>query len=119
MLLSFAEVQMFVSDLAAAKRFYGDLLGLAAVEQTDRWLIFDVSGTTLIIMAGARPRPYDGEYGSEAGTVLCLLSEDIERDYTELKSKGVRFFSGVNEVPEGKYVAFQDTDGNLLELIQK
>ena len=119
MVLSFGEVQTFVSDLASAKRFYGAVLSLALVEETDRWLIFDVSGTTLILMAGARARPYDGAYGSESGTVLCLLSEDIERDYAELESKGVRFFSAVNEVPQGKYVGFRDPDGNLLELIQK
>ena len=119
MVLSFGEVQTFVSDLAAARRFYSTVLGLTLVEETNRWLIFDVSGTTLIIMAGARPRPYAGDYGSKSGTVLCLLSENIERDYTELESKGVHFFSAINEVPEGKYVGFQDPDGNLLELIQK
>ena len=64
-------------------------------------------------------RAYEGRYGSKTGTVVCLLSENIERDYAALKEQGVRFFSSVNEVPEGKYVGFQDPDGNLLELIQK
>ena len=44
---------------------------------------------------------------------------DIDRDCAALKSQGVRFFSDVNEVPEGRYVGFQDPDGNLLELIQQ
>ena len=117
--LSFAEVQTFVSDIGRARDFYETVLGFKLVKETQKWLIFDVSGTTLIIMAGARPRPHSGDYGSESGTALCLLSDDINRDYAELKEKGVRFFSEVNQVPEGRYVGFQDPDGNLLELIQK
>ena len=119
MKLTFGEVQTFVSDLAAARDFYERVLGLPLTEETEKWLIFDVSGTTLILMAGAEPRPYSGAYGSKSGTVVCLLSEDIDRDYAALGDQGVRFFSPVSEVPEGKYVGFQDPDGNLLELIQK
>ncbi len=119
MKLTFGEVQTFVSDLAAAKDFYERVLGLALTEETEKWLIFDVSGTTLIIMSGAERRPYEGRYGSKTGTVVCLLSEDIDRDYAALQEHGVQFFSSVNEVPEGRYVGFQDPDGNLLELIQK
>lgn len=119
MRLTFAEVQTFVSDLAESKEFYEGVLGLELREETERWLIFDVSGTTLIIMSGAERRPYGGQYGSKTGTVVCLISEDIDRDFATLKRQGVRFFSSVNEVPEGRYVGFQDPDGNLLELIQR
>ena len=119
MRLTFGEVQSFVSDLAVARDFYERVLGLQLAEKTDKWLIFDVSGTALILMSGAERRPYAGPYGSNSGTVVCLLSEDIDRDYATLKEQGVRFFSSVNEVAEGRYVGFQDPDGNLLELIQK
>ena len=119
MRLTFGEVQTFVSDLAAARDFYERVLGLKLTEETDKWLVFDVSGTTLILMSGAQRRPYDGDYGAKSGTALCLLSDDIDRDYAALKRQGVIFFSTVSEVPEGRYVGFQDPDGNLLELIQK
>ena len=117
--LSFGEVQTFVSDLGVARKFYVDILGLKLVQVSDRWLILDISGNEFILMGGARPVAQRGSYGTECATVLCLLSEDIYRDHDALQAKGVRFFSEVNEVPEGKYVAFQDPDGNLLELIQK
>jgi catechol 2,3-dioxygenase-like lactoylglutathione lyase family enzyme len=117
--LTFGEVQSFVSDLGAAKEFYVGTLGLKLVEETDRWMILDISGNRFILMAGGRPLVRKAAYGAECATVLCLMSEDIHRDYDLLSSKGVRFFSEVNKVPEGEYVAFQDPDGNLLELIQK
>ena len=119
MRLTFGEVQTFVCDLAVSKDFYTRVLGLELKEETDKWLILDVSGTTLILMSGAERRSYEGSYGSKSGTVVCLLSEDIDRDYAALQEQGVRFFSSVNEVAEGRYVGFQDPDGNLLELIQK
>jgi catechol 2,3-dioxygenase-like lactoylglutathione lyase family enzyme len=117
--LEFGEIQTFVSNLAAARRFYVDTLGLKLIKETDDWLILNVSGNRFILMAGARPVTRQESYGTECATVLCLLSDDIDRDYEALKAKGIRFFSEVNEVPEGRYVAFQDPDGNLLELIQK
>ena len=43
MKLTFGEVQTFVSDLAAARDFYERVLGLPLAEETDEWLIFDVS----------------------------------------------------------------------------
>jgi len=117
--LSFAEVQTFVSDLGKARDFYERVLGFKLVKETPKWLIFDISGTTLIVMAGASPRSYGDAYGSEAGTVVCLMTDDIDREYEELKAQGVSFFSEINVVSEGRYVGFQDPDGNLLELIQK
>jgi predicted enzyme related to lactoylglutathione lyase len=119
MTLTFGEVQSFVTDLGVAKDFYVNILGLTLVDEAERWLVIDVSGNQFILMSGAEPGPPRKPYGTECGTVLCLLSEDIDRDYRALTAKGVRFFSEVNEVPQGRYVGFQDPDGNLLELIQK
>lgn len=118
MALELAEVQSFVSDLNAAREFYGDLLGLPLKQSSDQWLIFEVSGIDLILMGGAARHPERGEYGQEAATVLVLKSDDIEADYARLSARGVRFFSEVKTVPQGKYVGLQDPDGNLLELIQ-
>jgi glyoxylase I family protein len=120
MKLSFGEVQRFVSKLDKAKDFYANILGLKLVETSEDWLVFDVSGVEFIIMGGAAPGQRKETYGSECSTVLCLKSDHIFQDYERLKEKGVQFFSGINEVTPGKYyVAFQDPEGNLLELIQK
>ncbi|MFH1312111.1 MAG: VOC family protein [Candidatus Eisenbacteria bacterium] len=119
MKLSFGEVQTFVSDLGVARKFYVDTLGLKLVKETEKWLILDVSGNQFILMAGGRPVVRQKIYGTECTTVLCLMTDDIHRDYAALRTAGVRFFSEVNKVAEGEYVAFQDPDGNILELIQQ
>lgn len=118
--LSFGEVQRFVSRLDLARAFYADLLGLPLVDESPEWLVFDVSGVEFIIMGGAAPGSQREHYGRACATVLCLKSSDIFADYAHLKAQGVSFFSEVNEVAPGKYyVAFQDPEGSLLELIQK
>ena len=104
------------------------LVGCSAPPETAK-VVQVIDGDTITIEGGYRVRyigidtpevhPVPEAYGTECATVLCLLSDDIDQDYEALKAKGVRFFSEVNEVPEGRYVAFQDPNGNLLELIQK
>lgn len=117
--LSFGEIQSFVSDLAQAKTFYGDILGLELIDEGESWLVFDISGIDFVVIGMARPGRPKATYGAECATVLCLQSEDIFQDYETLQRQGVRFFSEINEVSPGKYyVAFQDPEGNLLELIQ-
>ncbi len=117
--LKFAEVQCFVSDLMAAKKFYQEMLGLTFVAESEKYLVFDITGVEFIVMGGAKPGVLREEYGADCATVLCLETDDIYRDYQALKTNGVRFFSEIQDVPQGYFVGFQDTDGNLLELIQK
>ena len=116
---SLAEVQCFVSDLDEAKRFYGEILGFELKSESDRWLVFDIQGMDFVVISGGEPVDRNRPYGSECATVLCLFSENIERDTSILKSRGVRFLSEIQTVQEGKFVPFEDPDGNLLELIQK
>lgn len=118
--LQLGEVQSFVSDLTVAKKFYADTLGLDLVDEGHHWLIFDINGVEFIIMRVGNPGRLKKSYGTECGTVLCLQSENIHRDYETLKRRGVNFFSEIIEVSPGRfYIPFQDPDGNLLELIQK
>jgi hypothetical protein len=54
---------------------------------------------------------------------VCLLSKDIWKDYEELKSKGVVFYSEpklLDTAPNSgaQIVLFEDPDGTVLELAQ-
>ena len=56
-----------VDDLAAARRFYGDLLGCPEGRSSDRWIDFDLHGHQIVahLAPDAAPRrasnPVDGE----------------------------------------------------------
>ncbi len=48
-----------------------------------------------------------------------FTTDDIEKDYREMKARGVVFRSEPKSVPGGKGAAFEDVYGNLLDMYQK
>jgi uncharacterized glyoxalase superfamily protein PhnB len=52
-----------------------------------------------------------------AGTVF-LTTDDVRRDYEELKSRGVEFTDEVEERPYGIDSGFRDPSGNAIRLTQ-
>lgn len=51
---------------------------------------------------------------------MCLKTTDIEKDYQDLKAKGIEFISEPKLLPGTtvKIVCFKDPDGTFLELLQ-
>ncbi len=119
MRLSFGEIQTFVTDLGRAKEFYRDVLGLQLCAESPGWLVFDVSGVAFVVLPGGSPVARDRPYGSDCATVLCLRTSSVERERARLEGHGIRFLTPTKTVPQGRFAAFQDPDGNLLELIEK
>ena len=116
--LKLAEVQSFVSDLSRARVFYEQTLGLSLKQAGGSWLIFDLNGLEFIVMGGAKP-VNPPEYGSQAVTVLCLETPDIEQTVKNLRHAGVYFLTSIKRVAQGAFAAFKDPDGNMIELIQR
>ena len=56
MQLELGEIQTFVSNLERAISFYEEKLGLNLKNKTDKWAIFDISGTEFVLMSNARHR---------------------------------------------------------------
>lgn len=107
------------TDLDRAARFYLDVLGLTAVEQTPFALVVDGGGTTLrVTHVDAR---VDAPY-----TVLGWHVPDIEAAVDALRAHGVEFtrYDGMKQdgydtwtAPSGARIAwFRDPDGNTLSL---
>ena len=114
MKLTYARI--FVDDLATARTFYRDTLGL-----TELWnwnnvaLGYDI-GVTLII------EPTDGNTPEEVGRFagLSLAVEDIQATYERLQSLGVEFTDPPTKQPWGGTLAhFKDSAGNVLTLIEE
>ncbi len=110
-----------VIDLNAARRFYGDTLGLRTSEEYGlMWLHLAGDRDTLIY---EQPETTAASY-----TVLNFEVEDIDKAVDALLALGVRFelFEGVQQDDrgvfrqEGPYIAwFKDPSGNLLSVLQE
>ena len=110
-----------VSDLARARQFYGETLGLPIVEESPFALIADAGGTMLRLTVVERPvaAPY---------TVLGWDVADIASMMDQLSARGVQFsrYQGMGQDDRGVWTApggakiawFLDPDGNNLSLTQ-
>lgn len=109
------------TDLARARRFYRDLLGLSLVTMDLYACVFDAHGTMLRVTAVA-------EVAHPGYTVLGWRVADIAATVTGLAAAGVVFSrydglqqdaQGVWTTPSGDRVAwFTDPDGNVLSLTE-
>jgi catechol 2,3-dioxygenase-like lactoylglutathione lyase family enzyme len=110
-----------VRDLDRARKFYEDTLGLKADEEWGEGVTLK-SGDTLINV-------YRSEFaGSNKATALTFDVNDIDKEVSELKEKGIFFehydLPGLEQhgdlyVSEGMKTAwFKDPDGNILSLIE-
>jgi catechol 2,3-dioxygenase-like lactoylglutathione lyase family enzyme len=117
-----AVANLAVKDLAVARRFYEDTLGLTQVDAQGEEVIVYRSGTTRINV-------YRSSFAgtNQATAVTWSVDGDIERLVAALKAKGVRFehydmpgmkLEGDIHVMDHMKVAwFKDPDGNILNLI--
>ena len=109
------------TDLARARVFYEDTLGLRFVEQNEFASVFDANGTMLRITAVS-------EVAHPGYTVLGWRVPDIEAAVQALTLKGVKFtqydgmdqdVNGIWTTPGGDKVAWlTDPDGNNVSLTQ-
>jgi len=103
-----------VSDLEAAKGFYGEVLGLKKTFEMAGWAEFShTEGGPSIGLAQA-----SGE-NRETGATVVLRVPDLDRAIREIRSKGVRFEGEIEEYPGVVRIGtFRDPSGNRLQLAQ-
>lgn len=110
-----------VDDIEAAKRFYGQTLGLRVSE---------ANGLLTLHLAGERdtlvyPKP---DHSPASYTILNFPVEDIDAAVDELTGRGVSFqrYEGLEQDAKGisrgggPYIAwFTDPAGNILSVLQE
>jgi predicted enzyme related to lactoylglutathione lyase len=114
-----------VNDRDAAKRFYGETLGVEVTEEegNDHLLSLHVAGGTPV-MVYAKP-----DHEPAGFTVLNFPVDDIESTVNELAGRGVEFerYEGTDLATDEKGIFrgggptiawFKDPAGNVLSLIQ-
>jgi predicted enzyme related to lactoylglutathione lyase len=110
-------ISVFVSDWPAARRFYGQTLGLPEtfVVEDAGWAEFTVVDGVVIGLNALNGDPHPGP----GGTTIVLGVEDVDASRAELEAAGVEFVGATEEVPGMVRLAgFRDLDGNSLMLSQ-
>ena len=115
-----------VDDLAAARRFYGELLGCPEGRSADEWIDFDLHGHQIVAHLAPQSAPrratneVDGEHVPVPHFGVVLPMEDWKRLAERLKAAGVEFviepgirFEG--ERGEQATMFLLDPAGNALE----
>src|ERR1700733_9722004 len=111
------QIAIVCKDVARARDFYRDALGVKHLFDAGPTLSFLQSGSTRLMLSAAE--------GDANGTsVLYFFVPDIEATTKELKGKGVEFIDEphlIAKMPDHDLwlVAFRDSEGNMLALMEE
>jgi len=115
-------IQIFVSDIEKAKKWYSEILGMVLIEKYPdiKCLLMKLDDTEFYVETPCL------EWGEGYNTVkiggrtpIIFKTKNIEKTVEELKSKSVKFVEEISRRPWGQYKAvFADPDGNEFNLVQ-
>lgn len=117
-----ADIYLNVQDMDRAVAFYREVLGLRIAE-SDAWWTSCYAGTFRIGLHGTGgqplpPIPHDA-HGPHCGAILTFAVADIDAAVARLRSHGVTVLGEISRNPWGDIAVFQDSEGNILKLMQR
>jgi catechol 2,3-dioxygenase-like lactoylglutathione lyase family enzyme len=117
-----AAITLFVEDLGAAKRFYGDVFQLPVFFEDDNSAVFKF-GDTLVNLLKASEAPALVAPATvatpDAGVrfQFTLGVDDVDAIVDGLKSRGVELLNGPTDRPWGvRTASFRDPGGHIWEV---
>ncbi len=122
MSLKLGPIQIFVSDVKKAKKWYSEKLGMMLVEEYSKFkcILMKLNKSEFYIET---PTPEWGEGWNKVAiggrTNIFFETPDIKQSIKEFKQKGVKFVEELSIRPWGELKAvFTDPDGNEFNLIE-
>jgi predicted enzyme related to lactoylglutathione lyase len=110
-----------VDDIPAAKKFYGETLGIRVTEENGMLTLHIAGDRNILVYPKSNHTP-------ATFTILNFPVDDIEKAVDQLTERGVRFerYDGMEEIDEkgifrggGPLIAwFTDPAGNVLSVLQ-
>jgi predicted kinase/GNAT superfamily N-acetyltransferase/uncharacterized glyoxalase superfamily protein PhnB len=127
---SLLHVSLVVREYDEAIEFFCKKLGFTVLEDTyqpaqdKRWVLIAPPGSaggTTLLLARASDAEQRAAIGRQTGgrVFLFLGTDDFERDYTEMRSAGIRFVREPKQEAYGTVAVFEDLYGNRWDLIQR
>jgi catechol 2,3-dioxygenase-like lactoylglutathione lyase family enzyme len=107
------------SDLSRARDYWRDVLGHEPIMSDEEGVFYDFGGTIVLI--------YETQFaGTAQNTALNLVTDDLDRDMTELRTRGVTFHEydmpglktvdGVADIGGVRGAWFSDSEGNIIAI---
>jgi len=115
--MKIAAVRLFVEEMAAARVFYAEQLGLKSVSLDETVLVFDAGPLLIVELADDEARS-EGLVGRFAG--VSLGTSDIEALHGRLKASGSTIVGGPErQAWGGMLMHVKDPSGNVLSFVQQ
>lgn len=120
-------IALVVKDYDEAIDFYINKLDFVLLEDTKldenkRWVVISPKGAKecTLLLAKATNKAQEESIGNQTGgrVFLFLFTDDFDRDYNQLKSRGVKFVRPPHKFDYGTVAVFEDLYGNLFDLIE-
>jgi catechol 2,3-dioxygenase-like lactoylglutathione lyase family enzyme len=123
-----ALASVFVDDQSKALAFYTDVLGFAVKHDIPmgdfRWLTVEspegVHGVELVLEPMAFPpaRAFQAALYAAGIPATAFMTDDIATEFARLRERGVAFRAEPQRMGPVTVVLFEDTCGNLINLVQ-
>jgi len=105
-------VSVLTQDIARAKRFYGETLGLPIETEGENDLEFTLGQVTLDVF---NPTSIGQEFAPSLAGIAIRVA-DVAKAREELEAKGVQFDGEIVDSGVCHFAFFKDPDGNQLML---
>lgn len=120
---------VFVDDQAKALAFYRDRLGFVVKHDIDlgggdRWLTVvspeNPEGTELLLEPSGHPAvdPFKSALVADGIPATSFMVDDLQAEVTRLKAEGVQFTVEPMDAGTIHMAVFDDTCGNLIQIVQ-
>ena len=115
-------IQIFVSNIEKAKKWYSEVLGMDLIDEDDELKVLHMrlDGVDFYVET-PNPKWEQGWDTVKIGgrTQIIFAAADIEQTVKELKQKGARIVEEISKRPWDRYKAvFADPDGNEFNLVE-
>lgn len=112
-------VILYVRDMARAKAFYTDVLGLTVVEAVSgpTFVTLRPAGGSLLALQDKSAAQLPPKREEQPGSVeLSFEAEDVDGTWKRWKEQGVELVTDPMDLPFGRYFLAKDPEGHYLSV---
>jgi len=121
------QITLVVREYDEAIAYFTTALGFVLLEDSrvsaeKRWVrVAPRGGGTAMLLARAVNAAQHLSVGNQTGgrVAFFLDTDDVRRDYRDMKARGVKFVEAPRDEPYGTVVVFEDLYGNKWDLVQR